>query len=63
MGSWADTWGMAALHTRVHPPCCARTTPALPTPQVGNYGGAWYRQQKEFSEFPGAILVRGLGRG
>ena len=28
---------------------------------VGNYGGAWYRQQKEFSEFPGAILVRCLG--
>ncbi|KAI7835279.1 hypothetical protein COHA_010819, partial [Chlorella ohadii] len=24
---------------------------------VGNYGGAWYRQQKEFSEFPGAILM------
>lgn len=24
---------------------------------VGNYGGAWYRQQKEFAEFPGAILM------
>ena len=23
---------------------------------VGNYGGAWYRQQKEFADFPGAIL-------
>jgi hydroxylamine reductase (hybrid-cluster protein) len=24
---------------------------------VGNYGGAWYRQQKDFAEFPGAIVV------
>ena len=24
---------------------------------VGNYGGAWQDQQKEFSEFPGAILM------
>ncbi|PSC68490.1 hydroxylamine reductase [Micractinium conductrix] len=24
---------------------------------VGNYGGAWYRQQKDFAEFPGAILM------
>jgi hydroxylamine reductase len=24
---------------------------------VGNYGGAWQDQQKEFAEFPGAILV------
>jgi len=24
---------------------------------VGNYGGAWQEQQKEFSEFPGAILM------
>lgn len=24
---------------------------------VGNYGGAWQNQQKEFSEFPGAILM------
>ena len=23
---------------------------------VGNYGGAWYRQQKDFTYFPGAIL-------
>ena len=26
--------------------------------QVGNYGGAWYAQQREFAEFPGPILVR-----
>ena len=32
------------------------TAPAVPV-QVGNYGGAWYRQGKEFSEFPGAILM------
>jgi len=25
--------------------------------QVGNYGGAWYRQQKDFAEFPGAVLM------
>lgn len=24
---------------------------------MGNYGGAWYRQQRDFAEFPGAILV------
>lgn len=24
---------------------------------VGNYGGAWYRQQKDFAEFPGSILM------
>ncbi|GAB4824201.1 hypothetical protein N2152v2_011247 [Parachlorella kessleri] len=24
---------------------------------VGNYGGAWYRQQKDFAEFPGAVLM------
>lgn len=24
---------------------------------IGNYGGAWQDQQKEFNEFPGAILV------
>lgn len=24
---------------------------------MGNYGGAWYRQQKEFADFPGAILM------
>ncbi|WIA19985.1 hypothetical protein OEZ85_005859 [Tetradesmus obliquus] len=24
---------------------------------VGNYGGAWYRQKKDFAEFPGAILM------
>ena len=24
---------------------------------VGNYGGAWQRQQKEFDQFPGAILM------
>eukprot|EP01024_Parvocaulis_polyphysoides_P026851 TRINITY_DN2442_c0_g1_i1.p1 TRINITY_DN2442_c0_g1~~TRINITY_DN2442_c0_g1_i1.p1 ORF type:complete len:419 (-),score=86.34 TRINITY_DN2442_c0_g1_i1:565-1821(-) len=24
---------------------------------VGHYGGAWYKQKKEFDEFPGAILV------
>ncbi len=24
---------------------------------VGNYGGAWQNQQREFSEFPGAILM------
>ena len=24
---------------------------------VGNYGGAWQKQKKEFDEFPGAILV------
>lgn len=24
---------------------------------VGNYGGAWQNQQKEFAEFPGAILM------
>lgn len=24
---------------------------------VGNYGGAWYEQQREFDEFPGAILM------
>jgi len=24
---------------------------------VGNYGGAWQKQRKEFAEFPGAILV------
>ncbi len=24
---------------------------------VGNYGGAWQDQQKEFAEFPGAILM------
>jgi hydroxylamine reductase len=24
---------------------------------VGNYGGAWQKQQTEFAEFPGAILV------
>ena len=24
---------------------------------VGNYGGAWQDQQKEFDEFPGAILM------
>lgn len=24
---------------------------------VGNQGGAWYRQQKEFAEFPGPILM------
>jgi hydroxylamine reductase (hybrid-cluster protein) len=23
----------------------------------GNYGGAWYRQKKDFAEFPGAILM------
>jgi hypothetical protein len=28
--------------------------------QVGNYGGAWYRQQKDFAEFPGPILVSRL---
>ena len=38
--------------------------PALAYPQlkkhkhlVGNYGGAWQAQQKEFAEFPGAILM------
>lgn len=24
---------------------------------AGNYGGAWHKQQKEFAEFPGAILM------
>lgn len=24
---------------------------------MGNYGGAWYKQKKEFAEFPGAILM------
>jgi len=24
---------------------------------VGNYGGSWYIQQKEFEEFPGAVLM------
>lgn len=24
---------------------------------MGNYGGAWYRQQKDFAEFPGAVLM------
>ena len=24
---------------------------------VGNYGGAWYEQRKEFDEFPGAIVM------
>ncbi len=24
---------------------------------VGNYGGAWYKQKKEFAEFPGSILM------
>ncbi|MCD6546864.1 MAG: hydroxylamine reductase [Thermotogae bacterium] len=24
---------------------------------IGNYGGSWYRQQKEFSEFNGAIVM------
>jgi hydroxylamine reductase len=24
---------------------------------AGNYGGAWYRQKKDFAEFPGAILM------
>lgn len=24
---------------------------------VGNFGGAWYAQQREFAEFPGPILV------
>lgn len=24
---------------------------------VGNYGGAWYRQQRDFAEFPGAVLM------
>ncbi len=24
---------------------------------VGNYGGAWHQQQKEFEEFPGAIVM------
>ena len=28
-----------------------------PRLQVGNYGGAWYRQGKDFAEFPGSILV------
>lgn len=27
---------------------------------AGNYGGAWYAQQREFAEFPGPILV-GVG--
>jgi hydroxylamine reductase len=38
--------------------------PALAYPQlkkfphlVGNYGGAWQDQQREFSEFPGAVLM------
>jgi hydroxylamine reductase len=24
---------------------------------VGNYGGAWYRQRRDFAEFPGPILM------
>lgn len=24
---------------------------------VGNYGGAWYRQKRDFAEFPGAVLM------
>jgi hydroxylamine reductase (hybrid-cluster protein) len=41
-------------HTKKH-----RTRPGLKKfPHlVGNYGGAWYKQKKEFGEFPGAILV------
>ncbi|KAF8063050.1 hcp [Scenedesmus sp. PABB004] len=32
--------------------------PALQRPHlVGNYGGAWYRQKRDFAEFPGAILM------
>ena len=36
-----------------------RPLPPLPCPpvQAGNYGNAWYRQQKEFSEFPVGALA------
>ena len=30
---------------------------AFPFVLTGNYGGAWYKQKKEFAEFPGSILM------
>ncbi|MEI7473585.1 MAG: hydroxylamine reductase [bacterium] len=38
-------------------PCCAYPELKKYKHLVGNYGGAWQDQQKEFAEFPGAILM------
>lgn len=38
-------------------PCNAYPSLKKYTHLVGNYGGAWQDQQKEFKEFPGAILM------
>jgi len=38
-------------------PCNAYPGLKKYTHLVGNYGGAWQNQQKEFAEFPGAILM------
>lgn len=38
-------------------PCNAYPALKKYTHLVGNYGGAWQDQQKEFAEFPGAILM------
>lgn len=38
-------------------PCCAYPELKKYSHLVGNYGGAWQDQQKEFEEFPGAILM------
>lgn len=38
-------------------PCCAYPGLKKYACLAGNYGGAWQDQQREFSEFPGAILM------
>ncbi|MFW5858330.1 MAG: hydroxylamine reductase [Planctomycetota bacterium] len=38
-------------------PCCAYPELKKHTHLVGNYGGAWQDQQKEFEAFPGAVLM------
>ncbi|KAL4431024.1 hypothetical protein ABPG75_006280 [Micractinium tetrahymenae] len=52
-GTGVNVWTHGELLPAHGYPALKKRFPHL----VGNYGGAWYRQQRDFAEFPGAILM------
>ncbi|KAL4431026.1 hypothetical protein ABPG75_006282 [Micractinium tetrahymenae] len=52
-GTGVNVWTHGELLPAHGYPALKKRFPHL----VGNYGGAWYRQGKDFAEFPGAILM------
>ncbi|KAL4859420.1 Hydroxylamine reductase [Chlorella vulgaris] len=52
-GTGVNVWTHGELLPAHGYPALKKRYPHL----AGNYGGAWYRQQREFAEFPGPVLM------